>query len=358
MKIAISIAETSGDILGSQLIKVIKDNYPNAEISGLMGDYSANAGGNKLWDSSLVSVMGFTEVIKKIIPILLLRQKMIKFWLKNPPDIFIGVDSPDFNFTIEKKFKAIGVKTIHFISPSIWAWRPERIAKIKQSTDIMLCLLPFEVDFYKKHNIEAYFLGHPFAKNLQLRTNYQNQKRILFMPGSRTSEIEMMLPTMVKIAQNIGRVDNDYNFHIALADDKDFEFAYSWKKGDKITISIGDAREQIQNSDLVIVASGTASLEVALLGVPMVVVYKMNPLSYQIAKRKLRIKNISLPNILAGKRIVPELIQDNFNVHKTIANIFQVLKDDNLHMEYAKIHQSLQGDFDDEVLKSIDKLFK
>jgi lipid-A-disaccharide synthase len=356
MKIAISIAETSGDVLGAKLIQSIKNHYPNAEIVGMVGEKSKSAGAIQLWDSSLVSVMGLVEVLKKLPQIWLLRQKIIKHFLKNKPDVFIGVDSPDFNFAIEKKLKEKGIKTIHFVSPSVWAWREKRIEKIKKSTDIMLCLFPFEVDFYKKHSMSATFVGHPLT-DIEPRTNYQIQKHIALMPGSRRAEIEKILPTMIKTANNILRLDNDYKFNIVLADDKNLDLVKHWVKGDKITYSIGNAYEIITDADLAVVASGTASLEVALIGTPQVVVYKLNNLTYKIVKNKLRTKFVSLPNVILGKSAIMELLQDNYN-QSTLANaIFKTLKSADLQLQhFAKIRPMLSADFDSKIKQVFDEL--
>jgi lipid-A-disaccharide synthase len=356
MNIAISVAETSGDILASKLITVIKKHYPEAKISGLIGEKSIHAGAKQLWDMNRVNVMGFTEVIKKLIPIWLLRKKMLAFWNKNPPDIFIGVDSPDFNLTIEAKLKKKNIKTIHFISPSVWAWREKKVEKIKKATDIVLCLLPFEVEFYNKHNINAHFVGHPLV-NLVPRAEYQKHKHIALLPGSRRSEIEAILPTMIKTANNILRIDNEYKFHIALADDSNLDLVKHWVKGDKITYSIDDTYDVVAHADLAVVASGTASLEVALIGTPQVVVYKLNNISYQLVKRKLTTKFVSLPNIILNKRVILELLQDEYNQSGLANAMFQTLKNATLQREhFAKLQPLLTADFDAEVGRSIHKL--
>jgi lipid-A-disaccharide synthase len=354
VKIAIVAAEASGDVLAAKLITTIKQHYPRAKIIGMVGDKSTQAGATQIWHSNLVSVMGFVEVIKKLPFLLLLRQKIIKFFLQEKVDIFIGVDSPDFNFYIEKKLKAKGIKAIHFVSPSIWAWREERIKKIKQSTDIMLCLLPFEVKFYQKHNINAYFVGHPLASELEMRLEYLQQKRIVLMPGSRISEIENILPIMVKTANNILRFDNEYEFHIPLVNNNAEELVKTWIKGTKITYSIGDAYTHIKNSDLVVVASGTASLEVALIGTPQVVVYKMHPLSYKIASKKLKSKFVSLPNIILDKQVIIELIQDNYNQATLVNAIFNTLKQSSYQIgQFSKLEEMLSADFDNGVISAI-----
>ena len=229
---------------------------------------------------------------------------------------FIGVDSPDFNFKIEQKLKQRGVKTVHFISPSVWAWRSNRIKKIKASTDLMLCLFPFEVDFYEKHGQKALFVGHPLTEKLQPRKNYKPSKKVLLMPGSREAEIKSLLPELLSSVNLMREQDSKIQFSLTLANDHFKKWVKDQINKLEIELSVGDAYEQIVKSDLVIVASGTATLEIAMLGVPMVVVYKLSGVSYQIVKRLLRTNFISLPNVILGKEVVPELIQESANGKK------------------------------------------
>lgn len=201
MKIAISAAETSGDLVASSLVSALKLYRPDYEIEGLAGDKMAAAGCKRLWHTDQVNVMGLSEVLKKLPTILRLRRSIIQYFSSNRPDVFIGVDSPDFNFKIERKLKKNGVKTVHFVSPSVWAWRANRIHKIKKSADLMLCLFPFEVDFYRTHQQKAIFVGHPLAEKLKPRKNHMPNKQVLLMPGSREAEIKTLLPELLSAAK-------------------------------------------------------------------------------------------------------------------------------------------------------------
>ncbi len=343
MKIAISATETSGDLIGSKLVDALKmqDNY--VQIQGLAGDQMIRSGCIQLWDQKCVNVMGFSEVLKKLPMLLLLRNNIIRYFSINKPDVFIGVDGPDFNFVIENKLKRRGVKTVHFISPSVWAWRKSRMKKIKKSTDLVLCLLPFEVDFYQKYNQRAVFVGHPLAQSLHPRKNYQSTKKILLMPGSRDDEINKLLPELLVAAKIMAQKDDTLNFHLVLANDEMLEWAQSLVKDADIGVSIGDAHKCAIESDLVLVASGTATLELVLLGVPMVVVYKLSMLSYFIASRLVKIKYISLPNIIANTNLVPELIQNDANGENIAKYAMAILNSDitTLMKEFKKIHQKL-----------------
>jgi len=343
VKIAISAAETSGDLIGSKLVAALKAQNPDIQIQGLAGDKMIDAGCVQVWNQKRVNVMGFSEVLKKLPALLRLRKTIIQYFSKDKPDVFIGVDAPDFNFVIEKKLKRKGVKTVHFISPSVWAWRQNRVKKIKKSTDLMLCLFPFEVDFYKKYQQRAVFVGHPLAEMLQPRVNYQPTKNILLMPGSRESEITRLLPEMLAAALVMAKQDTQLTFHLALANDELLEWAKPLAEKAKVSVSMGDAHQRMPQSDLVLVASGTAALELALLGVPMVVVYKLSAFSYFIASRLVKIKWVSLPNIIAKKTLVPELIQGQANGGNIAKYAMDILHGDMeaLTQEFNNIYRQL-----------------
>jgi len=340
MKIAISAAETSGDLVASSLVSALKLSRPDFEIEGLAGDKMIEAGCKRLWHTDQVNVMGISEVLKKLPSILKLRRSIIQYYSSNRPDVFIGVDSPDFNFKIERRLRKNGVKTVHFVSPSVWAWRANRIKKIKQSADLMLCLFPFEVDFYHTHNQKAVFVGHPLAEKLKPRKKHTPNKRVLLMPGSREAEIKTLLPELLSAAKLMHQKDPEIQFSLSLANEKLKDWVKDQIQGLDIVLSSGDAHEKIRNSDLVIVASGTATLEVALLAVPMVVVYKLSKVSYQIVKRLLNTKNISLPNKILGGDIVPELIQNDVSGENIFEHAMKLIESDNTKLvkELEKIH--------------------
>lgn len=346
MKIAISSAEHSGDAIGAELIQALKTD--DIEIQGLIGDKMQNAGAEMLWNMERVNVMGFTEVLKKILPIFKLQKEIINYFSQNKPDIFIGIDAPDFNFKIERKLKKQRVKTIHFVSPSVWAWRENRVKKIKKSTDLVLCLFPFEVGFYKKHNQKAVFVGHPLAQKLTPRTNHIKARKVLLMPGSRESEVKRLLPEMLLAVEKIKNIKT----HIVLANDELLDWV---KSKTNICISTKDANKQMLDTDLAIVASGTASLELALVGVPMVVIYKMSAFSYFIASMLVKSKYVSLPNIITNKNLVPELIQKQANADNIADNANKILNSDNTDLinDFKKIHTMLNVSDKNEIAKII-----
>ena len=355
MKIAISAAETSGDLIASSIVKSLLEYQPDCQIEGLVGDKMTDAGCQRLWHIDQVNVMGISEVVNKLPSLLRLRNSIVKHFSENKPDVFIGVDSPDFNFKIEQKLKERGVKTVHFISPSVWAWRSNRIKKIKASTDLMLCLLPFEVDFYEKNGQKALFVGHPLTEKLLPRQNYKPSKKVLLMPGSREAEIKSLLPELLSAVNLMREKDSKIKFSLALANENFKEWVQKQINKLEIELSVGDAYTKIVKSDLVIVASGTATLEIAMLGVPMVVVYKLSGVSYQIVKRLLRTNFISLPNVILGKEVVPELIQEKAN-GKNIANVaMQIIVSDNAKLvsELRKVHTQLDQDSSAQSAKAI-----
>jgi len=355
MKIGISAAETSGDLLGAKLIESLKKQNPDISIEGLAGDKMVASGCEQLWDQKLVNVMGFSEVLKKLPSLLQLRKTIIEYFSTKKPAVFIGVDAPDFNFLIEKKLKSKGVKTVHFISPSVWAWRQSRIKKIKQSTDLVLCVFPFEIDFYQKNQQKALFVGHPLAQSLSPRENHVPTKKVLLMPGSRESEVKRLLPEMLLAVSRMLESDSELTFDLALANNNLRAWAQQQTQGLDIHISIGDSHQRIAQSDLVLVASGTATLEVALIGVPMVVVYKLSAVSYFIISRLLKSPYTSLPNVISDKLLVPELIQNDANGDNIAKHAIKILTQDNqaLVEEFKIIHTQLKHDSSDEAAKAI-----
>lgn len=355
MKIAISAAETSGDLLGSKLVASLIQQNPNVEIEGLVGEKMQANGAQKLWHQNRVNVMGFSEVFKKLASLLRLRNAIIQYFSRHKPDVFIGIDAPDFNFFIEKKLKSEGIKTVHFVSPSVWAWRTSRLKNIKKSTDLVLCLFPFEVDFYQTHNQRAVFIGHPLADSLEPRKHHIKGKHILLMPGSRESEIKRLLPEMLSAVDILSTQDPQFEFHLALADDMLLGWVSAQIRHLPVDISVADAQVRMKQADLTLVASGTAALELALVGVPMVVVYKLSRLSYFIASKLINSQYISLPNVIANKPLVPELIQKQANGANIAQQAINIINSDidTLTQEFNNIHQQLNLNASDESARII-----
>ncbi|MFV9984414.1 MAG: lipid-A-disaccharide synthase [Francisella endosymbiont of Hyalomma asiaticum] len=374
MRIGIVAGELSGDQLGGTLVEVLKLRYPDATIEGIGGPKMAAAGFKSLYSMDALSLIGFLEIISKSLRILSIRSKIINYFKQNKPDIFIGIDAPDFNLTVEKELRAAGIKTIHYVSPKIWVWREYRIKKIRKATDKILAILPFEVGYYKKrHNFEAIYVGHPLAKNIPIhidRAKYKeklglenNSLSILsVLPGSRTTEVIRLLPLFLTALQKL--VDAGYKFKAIMPLAKPSLkplFAKYKEQIDDIGIEVFEAssHEVLKASDLSLLASGTATLEAMLCKLPMVVGYKLSWFSAFIGK--MLIGNHSywaFPNILHKSEIVKELIQEDC----TADNLFSELKrlfDDkkrNYHIvkEFEKIHIEMVIDTESKIIEVLD----
>ena len=322
-KFVIVAGESSGDLLGSKIIASIKDHYPDATFEGIAGPKMTEVGCKQWFSSSELSVMGIFGVLQHLPRILKIRKKLTKKILEDPPDAFIGIDAPDFNLKLEEKLKHKGIKTIHVVSPSFWAWRENRVKSLNQSTDLLLCLFPFEEDLLKKHNVNAVFIGHPLADSIENKIDVQSAKNnldikakivVALMPGSRSSEIKRHAKLFFEAAELLANKFEDIEFVIPIVStgiEEQLKKILAINLTDlKITIT-NNVDSALSVSDLVITKSGTSTLEAALYKKPMVVVYKMSSLSYWFLKifNIVHTDYISLPNILLGKKLVPELIQ-------------------------------------------------
>ena len=359
-KFVIVAGEPSGDLLGSKIIASIQDLCPDATFEGIAGPKMIQAGCKQWFHSSELSVMGIFGVLKHLPRILKVREKLIKKILKNPPDAFIGIDSPDFNLKLEEKLKRKGIKTIQVVSPSFWAWRKNRVKLLNKSADLLLCLFPFEEDLLKEHNVNAVFIGHPLADSTQQKIDVKTARNnlklsaktvIALMPGSRGSEINRHAKLFFETAELITNRIEDIEFVVPVVDSKIGE---QLKK--ILAMYFTDLRMTITDSthsalsacDLVITKSGTSTLEAALHKKPMVVVYKMSQLSYWFLKisKMVHTDYIALPNILLGKKLVPELIQENASSETIFAESLSWLSNQHkvveLQQQFDSLHLQLQ----------------
>ena len=323
LRIGIVAGEPSGDMLGAGLIGELNKRVKDLSVEGIGGEKLANKNMSILFPMEKLSVMGLTEVLGRYIEIKKIQNELIKHFLKNPPDVFIGIDAPDFNLFLEKKLRKAGIKTVHYVSPSIWAWRTNRVKKIKESVNLILNLFPFETDIYNKFDVPNKYVGHPLADKLSekpdisLARNELNipcdKKVIALLPGSRISEIKRIGTPLLKAASIAKKKHNDLFFVSSLTDNKSFKIFEELKKNVspnlEINIYLSKTHRVIESADIVLLASGTVSLEAMLLKKPMIVTYKLSWLTYFIVKLLAKIPYASLPNILAGKNIVPECLQ-------------------------------------------------
>jgi len=359
-KIGIVAGEASGDLLGSHLIEALQQKCPDIEFVGIAGPKMMRLGAQSLFPIERLSVRGYIEVIKHLWGLLKLRRSLLKYFLDNPPDLFIGIDAPDFNFWLEKKLKAKGINTIHYVSPSIWAWRKNRIKKIKQAVTEILALFPFEPALYQAAGVKVSYVGHPLADILPLKPDVAGARETLkleskdfvvaMLPGSRQSEVQQHAALFVDTAKRIHAQHPNAKFLVPLITRQTreiFELAiFNEPEQLPIDLLFGHAHDAMEAADVVIVASGTATLEAALLKKPMVITYRMPALSWQLLKRMRLQPYVGLPNILAGKFVVPELLQDEANA-ENLANVTLRLMSDKKYLteitaEFTTIHHSLK----------------
>lgn len=360
IRIGIVAGEASGDLLGSHLIKALKSKRSDIEFVGIAGPKMMGEGAQSLFPIERLSVRGYIEVLKHLFGLLRLRRQLLNHLLENRVDLFIGIDAPDFNFWLEKKLKNNGITTIHYVSPSVWAWRKNRIKTIKHSVSEILALFPFEPALYKNAGVPVSYVGHPLADILPLEPDTAGARESLklkanalvvaMLPGSRQSEVQQHAALFVKTAKLIYAEYPDAIFLVPLITRetrKIFELAiFHETEPLPIQILFGHAHDAMEAADVVIVASGTATLEAALLKKPMVITYRMSKLSWQILKRMRLQPYVGLPNILAEKFVVPELLQDESTPEKLTEATIKLISDTNyaseIKAEFTKIHHSLK----------------
>lgn len=342
--IAMVAGEASGDTLGSDLIKSLKLRYPNAKFVGIGGPKMLAEGFESWYPMEKLSVMGFFEVLKHLPELLKIRKGLIEKLLALKPDVFIGIDAPDFNFKVEATLKENGIKALHYVGPSVWAWREKRLEKIKRYVDGVLVLFPFEPDYYHKYNIPVKFVGHPLANQfpetpdtLGARVKLgidENAMVTAILPGSRMSEIEYMADVYMQVAQKLYEIYPKMEFVVPCVHERakqKIELAKNTHaKHANIKLLDGQSSLALEACDQALVTSGTATLECALMKKPLVLSIIVHPISYWIMKRLATTQWIGLPNILANKSLVKELIQNDATVEKIAVSMGKLVADDNL----------------------------
>jgi lipid-A-disaccharide synthase len=360
LKVAIIAGEHSGDILGADLIAALKVSHPDAVFYGIGGPRMQALGFNALFDMEELAVMGIVEVLGRLRRLLQVKREILATLLANKPDVFVGIDAPDFNLPVELSLKQAGIKTVHYVSPSVWAWRHKRIFKIAAATNMVLSLLPFEKAFYDKYQVPCTFVGHTMADTMPLDVDKAAAKAELgldsakpvlaIMPGSRTNEIKLLaedfLQAAILLQQQFPTLQFVCNMVTAA---KAVQFsAIKQQVAPQLAIKlyIGQARQVLLASDATFITSGTATLEAMLAKCLMVVSYRANWLTYQIGKRLVKLAHFSLPNLLAGRGMVTELLQHQVSP-QALANAMTPLltsQRDALLAQYRSIHQSIKCD--------------
>ena len=320
--LAMVAGETSGDLLAGLLLDGLKTRWPELYSFGIGGPNMAHRGFNAWWPSDKLAVRGYVEVLRHYREIVAIRKQLKTRLLANPPDIFIGVDAPDFNLDLEAALKAKGIKTVHFVCPSIWAWRPERVEKIRLSVDHVLCIFPFEVALLAQHGIAATYVGHPLAKVIPMQPDRSAARRklgltdadivVAILPGSRQSEIQYLAKRFFNAAVHINSAQPAIKFIVPAvpAFKPEIERIANEAGLKSVQILNGQSHTALAACDVTLIASGTATLEAALFKRPMVIAYNMNWLSWRLMQRKKLQPWVGLPNILCKEFIVPELLQD------------------------------------------------
>ncbi|MCU4365967.1 lipid-A-disaccharide synthase [Acinetobacter variabilis] len=382
LKIGIVVGEVSGDTLGAKLIRSFREQGIDAEFEGIGGPQMLAEGFKSYYPMDILSVMGIVEVLKDIKKLFAVRDGLVETWTKDPVDVFIGIDAPDFNLRLSKtlKQKQLPIKTVQYVSPSVWAWRQGRVHGIKVSIDLVLCLFPFEKAFFKKWDVPAAFVGHPLASQLPLNNDLAEaqaelgldpaQKYIALLPGSRRGEIERLGPLVLDAAKILHQKYPDYMFLIPAINEMRkqqienllAQYPDSLKAHIRLmenTSSESKIGRQVMNaSNIIALASGTATLEAMLLHRPMVTFYKLHWLTYQIAKLLVKIPYFSLPNIIAGKKVIQELIQSEATPENLAAEIEKLMDIEAAQiqvMQHLTMHkQLLSGNSEDPVKAVLD----
>ncbi|MDR1163902.1 MAG: lipid-A-disaccharide synthase [Candidatus Accumulibacter sp.] len=361
VKIAMVAGEVSGDLLAAHLIPALKSRIPEAVFYGIGGPKMREQGFDAWFPMKKLAVIGFVEVLKHFREIFGIRRALKCRLLADPPDVFIGVDAPDFNLALEKTLKRRAIRTIHYVSPSVWAWRRGRVKKIGAAVSHLLTLFPFEPAIYEKENIPVTFVGHPLADMIPLEDGRDAARELFgisphrpvlaFLPGSRRSELGFMADGFIATAREVAKQLPDAVFLVPLATRETrelFETAVYRAEAQDLPLRLlfGHSHEAIAASDVVLATSGTVTLEAALLKRPMVVAYKMAPLTFRLLKHLYTLPYIALPNVLAGKFVVPEFIQDDAtpqNMAQALLNYFSDKTScDRLRELFTKMHLELR----------------
>lgn len=374
MRIGILAGEASGDILGAGLMRALKQQAPETiEFEGIGGPLMQAEGLVSRFPMERLSVMGLVEVLGRLRELLGIRKQLRQHWLANPPDLFIGIDAPDFNLPLERSLRDAAIPTVHYVSPSIWAWRRKRVNKIAKSTDLMLCLLPFEAAFYEQAGVDTRFVGHTLADQLPLVADVQQARQslglnptdqyIALLPGSREGEVSRLAPLFIAAARRCLAQRPELKFLIPAVNEARYLQLQALLQNDMDDLPVqlirGQSRELMTAADAVLLASGTAALECMLLKTPMVVSYRLSPLSFFILSRMISVAYVSLPNLLADRMLVPELLQDQATPQALADALLQQLDHPEQQVShFTALHQQLRRDASVESAKAILQLLQ
>jgi lipid-A-disaccharide synthase len=378
LKVGIVAGEASGDILAAGLIKQLKKHYPNAIFEGIAGPKMQAQGCQSLYDMEELSVMGLVEVLSRIRRLLFVRKSMLKHFLADPPDVFIGVDAPDFNLGLELKLKKQGIKTVHYVSPTVWAWREKRIFKIAKATHLVLSIFPFEKQVYDDHQIPCEFVGHTMADDIAIKPDKKRARQSLqlkddsivlaVLPGSRKREVDTLLDVFIQSCLLLKSDIPGLKVLIPVINrqrkDQVDEYIQTHKPNLSIQVVTGHSRSVMIASDAVLLASGTATLEAMLCKRNMVTAYKLSGLTYQMMKWLYKAKYFALPNVLANEKLIPELLQDDVtpqNISELLLPMLTTQKDEQqqvLISKFQTLHELLKKNADAQAALAVANLIE
>lgn len=357
MRVALVAGEASGDILGAGLMQALKAQYPQIEFIGVGGPLMQAQGLTSYFPMERLAVMGLVEVLGRLPELLSRRKRLIRTLIDAKPDVFIGIDAPDFNLTVELKLRQAGIKTVHYVSPSVWAWRQKRVLKIREACDLMLTLFPFEAQFYQDHQVPVRFVGHPLADAIPQQAdraaardalNLSNDQPVVaLLPGSRGGEVAGLGSLFLDAAVRLRTLRPGIQFVLPCSSPERRAQLEQLLVGRDLPLTLLDGRshEALAACDAVLIASGTATLEALLYKRPMVVAYKVAPLTYRILKRLVTSAYISLPNLLAERLLVPEMIQDAATPEALAQLLAPLLDGGEVQTEgFDVIHRALRRD--------------
>ena len=370
LRIGIVVGEASGDQLGAGLMAALQKAHPDAVFEGVAGTKMQALGCHSLYPMETLSVMGLVEPLKRLPALLRMRRGLVDHFIRQPPDVFIGIDAPDFNLGIELRLKKAGIPTVHYVSPSVWAWRQGRIKKIARAVDHMLTLLPFEAEFYRRHHVPVTFVGHPLADDLAMEPDMQGARGLFdlplegtvvaLLPGSRQSEVAALGELFLDTARLCLKQKPGLSFILPAANParrKQIDAMLAEASDLPVKVVDGQSHSAMEAADLVLLASGTTALEAMLLKKPMVVSYKMGWLSNAIISRMLKVPYVSLPNLLAGRELVPEALQNQATAENLTRLVLERLNDpaliEKLHSEFTALHRQIKCKGNDKAAEAV-----
>lgn len=375
MKFALVAGEASGDALGAGLVRALKKRYPQAVFEGVVGPAMVAAGCDELEPSETLAVFGLIEPLAHLPKLLKLRRDLANRWVQSPPDVFIGIDAPDFNLGLEKRLRRAGIKTVHYVSPSIWAWRPGRIETVRAAADKVLCILPFEEALYQDAGIDGIFVGHPRADSAPVSPDMAAARAelgltakevIAILPGSRKSEVLMLGKILMNAAAHIVASHRDVQFVTPIATPGLRGLIEEQVRAAGLSASVtlleGDSERAMIAADVVLLASGTAALESALLAKPTVAAYRLGRITYAIVMRLglLKLKYFTLPNLLTESPLLPEFMQGNARPESIAKAVIDLLEDpqrmQSISNRFAKLRIELAQDTDQRAADAVASL--